>query len=447
MYLIFCSQLIPGDVKTPTNLGNNKTTESWRNSYRDSGNCSAESVDGRSELSERTSVHPEFSDSSLPRVNVHRTGDVYTQVRKSSVASMSDNQKCAESSDNGTIPINKVPSTGDNRSLDFGSTEDNLNALERDHSMIDEVLSKFTSQISSGYEADKENEYETIENVSRSQSLNTELDQSDVDKDDKTFVENRRLSRDLTELDVISPIKESLEANSSEISKHENFLCSSFIDDNQGEELISTDKSPVLSKSSEDHISVVINATDSRFESDSKTELSTTTVYKSDALNSAINETDSNKKSEKSNIESVVHEDSEDVNVSSKQSEQCVEELAHVLSNLSLEDKGNKEAEVIGADKGENKSTNEKVKETPEASCDTNTQVPFDSSTDYLDEDARTRRSVVMREMAETGGDVDRTLKELRIKLVQLKKDRYVQYCIILVIIVGVSPSKLSKNI
>lgn len=410
-------------------MGNNKTTESWRNSYRDSGNCSAESVDGKSELSERTSVHPEFSDSSLPRVNVYRTGDVYTQVRKSSVASMSDNQKSAETNDDSSIPINKVPSTNDNRSLDFGSTEDNLNALEREHSMIDEVLSKFTSQISSGYEADKENEYEIIENVSRSQSLDTELNQSDVNKDESTFVENRRLSRDLTELDVISPIKESLEADSSEISKHKNFLCSSFVDDDQaeGEGLM-----PVLSKSSDAHSSIVIDAVDNRFESDSKIEQSNTIVNKLDVSESAINETDSNKKSEnsnkkseKSNIQSVMHEDSEDVNVSTKQPEQCVEDLAHVLSNLSLEDKGNKDGEVIGADKGEYESTNETVKETPEASCDKNAQVPFDSCTDYLDEDARTRRSVVMREMAETGGDVDRTLKELRIKLVQLKKDRY----------------------
>lgn len=423
-------QLSPGDERTMTKLGSdikNADTSSWRNSYRDSGNCSAESVDGRSELSERTSIHPEFSDSSLPRVNVHTTGDIYTQVRKSSIVNTLEIQKQSASNDKGIIPINKVPSAGGNRSLDFGSAKDNLNVLEHEESMVDEVLSKFTSQISRGFEADDE-EYEPIAiNLNNSQSLHTELEQMDVlvDKNENTFVENRRLSRDLTELDVISPIKENLETDSSEISKHENFLCSSFVDDDQGDDLTSNDKCQALSKSNENHSdNVVIISADDSFKSDLETKQYATTLNKFDGPESAIDKTGGNEKSEKSNAASAVQEKNEDGNPPCKKSELCVEDLAHVLSNLSLEDSETNEDKVNSANKSDNSEINEKADANPEASCDIKRQVPLDSDLNYLDEDARTRRSVVMREMAETGGDIVRTLKELRTKLVQLKKDR-----------------------
>ena len=439
----------------------NTKSSSLRNSNRDSGNCSGESIDGRSDYLERTSLHPEFSDSSLPRVGAHKTGDIYTQVRKSSSVNIFENQKAAEgksraaylnSEGEDKTHSNKVSKADDSHSIDFDTAEENLFVLGQEKSMVDEVLSRFTSHISGCFDEDADHEYEEFENVAKTSNtspmsfIEREHIYVDIDscKTEDTFVENRRLSRDLTEIEVISPIKETLELNSSDISKHQNFLCSSFVDDHQEE------KDQVLSKSDQ---------------SQSKADGGDTFHLKadnSDHKSAIIGENDGSISSENS---AYANDDKE--NPQSKNSELCVEDLAHVLSNLSLEDKVSNETKIKGptkSDSDETKDLNMAEKEIADsnrtdkdnidvannrnendmkdvaktgldelggkaikANCDNDKLVPLEPELpNLLDEDARTRRSVVMREMAETGGDIDRTLKELRTKLVQLKKDRFV---------------------
>ena len=443
---------------------NTKSSSSW-NSNRDSGNCSGESIDSRSEYLDRTGLHPEFSDSSLPRAGAHKTGDIYTKVRKSSSASIFENQKEAETKSRASRSksegkdkphSNKVPKADDSNSIDFDAAEDNLFVLEHEKSMVDEVLSRFTSQISGCFDdadVEEDHEYEEFENVVKPSNtpplsfIEREHIYVDIDscKTENIFVENRRLSRDLTEIEVISPIKETIELNSSDISKHQNFLCSSFVDDHQEENSVSKDvKNQVLSKSSQrqsdNFMPIAVDNHGKMDNSDHK---------------SAIDEKVDNISTEKSSSAKVAHRNIEKENPRSTKSELCVEDLAHVLSNLSLEDKDldkteNKgpveqysdetknlnmtEKEINNAGKPEkdliddmNEGQDKRDNLNVEASCDNDKVVPLEPELpNLMDEDARTRRSVVMREMAETGGDIDRTLKELRTKLVQLKKERLV---------------------
>ena len=387
-----------------------KETGSRHNTNRDSGNCSAESMDGKSDYLE-TIRHPEFTDSSSPRVNLHKTGDVYTIVRKTSTLNKPENQnkkkarnqsKCMDPANKNNIPRNQVPSSDDNHSLDFGSTEDHLNELELEQSMMDEVLSRFTSHISGGFVIDIDGSENPATVLSSSLSSHNELEPAGLDKNGSVSVEKRRISRDLNELDVISPIKETSQIEQSEISSHKNFLCSSFVDESQHND-------GLLSKSDGSNSDgAVINPANSN--SISFPELSAAAVTQPDHQRQEINKTGDGEQ------ETVTDKSKP---VTSESYEICVETLADVLSNLSLEDKSTNGSESKGKE-GVGIDVN------PEDSCDIKMQEPFDLNQKHiLDDDARTRRSVVIREMAETGGDIVRTLQELRTKLVELKKDRY----------------------
>ena len=444
---------------------NTKNSSSW-NSNRDSGNCSGESIDSRSDGLDKSGLHPEFSDSSLPRVSAHKTGDIYTQVRKSSSASIFENQKETEgksrasrskSEGKDNTHSNKVPRADDSSSIGFDAAEDNLFILEHERSMVDEVMSKFTSQISGCFDemdVEQDHEYEEFENVVKpantfSQSfIEREHIYVDIDscRKENTFIENRRLSRDLTEIDVISPIKETIKLDSSDISKHQNFLCSSFVDDEQGDNSVSKGTK----------IQDVTKTNQKQSEKSIPTHTENGSMADNSDHKSAIDEKFDNISYEIPSSMRNSHKNTKAENSSRTRSELCVEDLAHVLSNLSLEDKDHENTENKGpvgqfSDKAKISYLTEKEKGIMdkaekdkidnmnedqdkidnlivEASCDNNDKVvPLEPELpNMLDDDARTRRSVVMREIAEAGGDIDRTLKELRTKLVQLKKDRLV---------------------
>ena len=286
-----------------------------------------------------------------------------------------------------------------------------MNSLEQEGSMVDEVLSKFTSQISCGFvssEEEKDSEDAAIDlktdgsnSIPEDQNIwssGNELQPVTLDKSEYEPVRHRRTSRDLTELDVISPIKETSQEDDSERVSHKSFMCSSFLEE---------------TKNRDDAILNSNNKTLSNVDA---------TSYGDAVINSAVGNPGlftANAETSEHPVQGVGASDKEtkiDENktVKSESYEICVDTLTDVLSNLSLEDTGTGDAS-----KSKDASMGAEVNED---SCDIK---PLGVNTrPLLDDEARTRRSVVIREMAETGGDIIRTLQELRTKLVELKKDR-----------------------
>ena len=393
-------------------------------------------MDGKFDSLERAH-HQEFSDSSLPRAAAHKNGDIYSIVRKTSTIKRSENQnekkvrthsKHAAPVDKtkANIPIKKAPAD-DNHSLDFGSTEEHLNSLEQEGSMVDEVLSKFTSQISCGFvssEEEKDSENAAIDRKADGCNSLTEdqniwssvndLQPATLDKSEYETIEHRRTSRDLTELDVISPIKETSQEDSSERVSHKSFMCSSFLEEtkNRDDAIVNSNNKTISDVDATSYGDTVINSA-----------VGNPRLFTANAENSEhpVREVGASDK------ETVTDENKP---VKSESYEICVDTLTDVLSNLSLEDTSTGTGdESKSKDASMGAGTESKSKdaiigaELNEDSCDIK---PLGvNARPLLDDEARTRRSVVIREMAETGGDIIRTLQELRTKLVELKKDRY----------------------
>ena len=302
-----------------------------------------------------------------------------------------------------------------------------MNSLEQEGSMVDEVLSKFTSQISCGFvssEEEKDSEDAAIdlktdgcnslpEDQNIWSSVN-ELQPGTVDTSEYETVRHRRTSRDLTELDVISPIKETSQEDDSERVSHKSFMCSSFLEEtkNRDDAILNSNNNKTKTISDDDATrcgDTVINSAEGN-----------PGLFTANAENSEhpVLELGTSDK------DTVIGENK---TVKSESYEICVDTLTDVLSNLSLEDTGTGNTGTGDESKGKDASMGAELNED---SCDIK---PLGVNTrPLLDDEARTRRSVVIREMAETGGDIIRTLQELRTKLVELKKDRYFMFHYIL---------------
>ena len=289
-----------------------------------------------------------------------------------------------------------------------------MNSLEQEGSMVDEVLSKFTSQISCGFvssEEEKDSEDAAIDLIADGCNLLTEdqniwssvneLQPVTLDKSEYETV-NHRTSRDLTELDVISPIKETSQEDDSERVSHKSFMCSSFLEEtkNRDDAILNSNSKTISNVDVKSCGDTVINS------ADGNPGLFTAYVENSEHPVREVGASDK---------ETVTDENK---TIKSESYEICVDTLTDVLSNLSLEDTGTRD---------ESKSKDASMDaDFNEDSCDIK---PLGVNTrPLLDDEARTRRSVVIREMAETGGDIIRTLQELRTKLVELKKDRYFHF-------------------
>ncbi|XP_052227306.1 uncharacterized protein LOC127842029 isoform X2 [Dreissena polymorpha] len=159
-------------VHNTNNMVNSQ--EPLKASNRDSGIASSESSDGRFGSLERTPktiVHKDFSDSSLPRVSVIDTGAIYTQVRKSSTTG-SDIQQVGSSKTVGNQKETENLSMGDNSDpincnnknsnrdcdasdFDFESEMPvKFNHLEREESLVDEIMFHINSKINSPFSTD-----------------------------------------------------------------------------------------------------------------------------------------------------------------------------------------------------------------------------------------------------------------------------------------------------
>ena len=242
--------------QSSTSLSEDQKRTSLRNhDNRDSGICSSESTEDRLSTNSPT-VHPCFTDSSLPRVSVCETGAIYTQVKRPSVAksslsptseSKTDYNRSAgslgESESNVFVDSDKVKtyrnSDDDSLFLDFEIETFGTSANKRGSSLVDEIMSELK-----------------IQQENNKPSYNIEENNVNELTQDKPnhHIMNRKLIEFNPIANELSPIKSE---DKTVTERDFDFLCSSFIENDN--ENLTLDITNASSRNNEEQASNIVD--------------------------------------------------------------------------------------------------------------------------------------------------------------------------------------------
>lgn len=210
------------------------------NDKRDSGICSSESTDGRFNSLERNlnspKVHPFYNSSSLPRVSVSDTGDIYTQVNKPTATGSKSSLETGNRNNSNQLKsildyehdsdkdknAKQNHKKDDELFFDFDLSPFDEPAFKRGSSLVDEIMSELNNQ-SNELNNNVQTTDETVDIMAETISSHTDFTEMSKRK-------SSEFNPDTSELSPIKSVDVTVTGNDSD------FFCSSFIEKQERED-------------------------------------------------------------------------------------------------------------------------------------------------------------------------------------------------------------------